>query len=1023
MSASLKPPMSPRHRPWSDVLFAPLSPIVRGLSLGSKIGLVAAICLIPSSVLLYKNFTTSNAALVFTKGELIGAESIDDFNQLIIQMQEHRGQTALMISGAQSGSAGRDRAREEADKLMTEITGDYDKNAQLGLTKDWESVRSDLQRVLSDAAPTDAVLSYEAHTAVIRKIQDFAFQVTEKTGLLLDPEGPSFVLMDLTSERVSRLSEPVAQMRIAASMALAKGEWTTDHQQRFTMARQSLSLAVRDIELRMETLSSLGETPPKAWKEARAAAQQFETDLLSIAKVGTIKSASDALLTSGVRATTKASELSLEAGQSLTAHLQAREKRLQATHNLTLLLTPLGLAFALYLLAAIASSIRRSANTVRSAAHGLAAGYLDVDAHVDGQDELAEISRSVQSIQRSIHSLVSEMNRMSSEHDTGNIDAQIDASQFGGEFQGVAMVVNRMVGEHIAIKKKAMAVFTAFGEGKLDADLEKLPGKQAFINENIEIVRKELKSAALSAQENLRVRQALDGVTGCVMIADPDGKIVYANRSVMQMLSTAQHDLRKELPHFDPNKVINHSFDQFHKNPAHQRNMLAHLRDTYRTQIKVGGRTFSLTASPVYSDGAVRSGTVVEWVDRTVEVEVENEIGSIVNGAVDGYLDKRISLDGKTGFFKVLAESLNKLTAAVDTNLQDVTHVLSSIARGDLTRTLEGNYSGLFKQLQTDMNKMVAQLVDTIRDVNGASSAVTNAAGQVSGTSQSLSQSASEQAASVEETTASLQEMAASVKQNSDNANVTDGMATKAAREALEGGEAVTRTVQAMKQIATKISIIDDIAYQTNLLALNAAIEAARAGEHGKGFAVVAAEVRKLAERSQVAAQEIGQLAGSSVSLAEQAGSVLTQMVPTINKTSELVQEISAASSEQAQGVNQITTAMGHLNTSTQQNASAAEELSATAEELSSKADQLLQLMAFFKVDNNVVSHSSGPGPTNHAPRFAVESERTPRPTRMNGSTGVSWSRASGKPAAGQSPATPSAMSHHGIDEGSFGKF
>jgi len=201
--------------------------------------------------------------------------------------------------------------------------------------------------------------------------------------------------------------------------------------------------------------------------------------------------------------------------------------------------------------------------------------------------------------------------------------------------------------------------------------------------------------------------------------------------------------------------------------------------------------------------------------------------------------------------------------------------------------------------------------------------------------------------------------MAASVKQNADSANVTDGMATKAAKEALDGGDAVGKTVEAMKSIATKISIIDDIAYQTNLLALNAAIEAARAGEHGKGFAVVAAEVRKLAERSQVAAQEIGLLAGSSVKLAEQAGSVLTQMVPTINKTSELVQEISAASGEQAQGVSQITTAMGHLNSATQQNASASEELSATAEELSGQAAALQELMGFFQLAGSTQARSS----------------------------------------------------------------
>jgi methyl-accepting chemotaxis protein len=156
--------------------------------------------------------------------------------------------------------------------------------------------------------------------------------------------------------------------------------------------------------------------------------------------------------------------------------------------------------------------------------------------------------------------------------------------------------------------------------------------------------------------------------------------------------------------------------------------------------------------------------------------------------------------------------------------------------------------------------------------------------------------------------------------------------------------------VAAMKQIAKKIGIIDDIAYQTNLLALNAAIEAARAGEHGKGFAVVAAEVRKLAERSQVAAQEIGEVATNSVELAERAGKLLDAMVPNIRKTSDLVQEITAASEEQSSGVGQINAAVGQLSQTTQQNASSSEELAATAEEMSGQAEQLQQSMSFFKL-------------------------------------------------------------------------
>ncbi|MBK7000748.1 MAG: Tar ligand binding domain-containing protein [Rhodoferax sp.] len=372
----------------------------------------------------------------------------------------------------------------------------------------------------------------------------------------------------------------------------------------------------------------------------------------------------------------------------------------------------------------------------------------------------------------------------------------------------------------------------------------------------------------------------------------------------------------------------------------------AYVRDV---MVKLAEGDLSVNVSTKPQDTTSMAYAIKTVIAKLSQVITETQ--AVVGAAAQGDLSKRINLNDKKGYAHELGASVNLLAQTSATVMGDVGNVLKAMAEGDLTRRVDGNYTGDFKALADALNSTLDKLGATLSEVIDGAGLILQVSGQVASTSQSLSQATSEQAASLEETTAAIEQMSASIAQNTENAKITDGIAKQSSDDAKKGGEAVSSTVKAMRAIAQKIGIIDDIAYRTDLLALNAAIEAARAGEHGMGFAVVAAEVRKLAERSQVAAQEIGELASSSVKTAEDAGALLLTMLPSIQKTAELVREITYASNEQSSGVNQISTAMSQLNQTTQQNAAASEELSASADQMNDQSVGLQNLVQQFQLN------------------------------------------------------------------------
>lgn len=502
-------------------------------------------------------------------------------------------------------------------------------------------------------------------------------------------------------------------------------------------------------------------------------------------------------------------------------------------------------------------------------------------------------------------------------------------------------------------------VLEALGRGDFGMDLnrsEPTTGVFAGLQKMKARLEAQVEKDRQQLAESNRITEALDNVDGPVIVTDDHQQLVFINQAAQILFGQLG----------GAGVSVGSSVSDVPGLSGAQAASLATLTETQIEQHEVGRRTLRVVSNPVMSHDGGRLGSIVVWDDLTDEVNIQHDVDTVVRAARSGDLSQRIRLDGLDGFYATLSEGVNNLLEVAEQVIGDTVRVLAALAKGDLTQTIDVEYSGSFDQLKQDANATVTKLTDIISNLQSAAVEVKNGALEIANGNSNLATRTENQAADLEQAAQSMSQVADIVRESATNAADARGLASSTEKKATRGGEVVSGTITAMQAISESsrkiqdiIVVIDELAFQTNLLALNAAVEAARAGDQGRGFAVVASEVRNLAGRSASAAREIktliqdsGEKVEEGTRLVNESGETLDEIVSAVQQLAETVDAIAQSSAEQHRGIDNIKDSIDRIDSATQQNATLVEEASVASGSLRKEAEQMDRLASFFNTNS-----------------------------------------------------------------------